>query len=705
MVSSLSSDANRLIGEKSPYLQQHAHNPVDWYPWGEEAFARARARDVPVFLSVGYSTCHWCHVMERESFENPAIAALLNESFVCIKVDREERPDVDRVYMTALQAMGQNGGWPMSMFLTPAGKPFYGGTYFPPASRQGRAGFPDVIRRIRQIWDTDRAGVEESAGSVTTFLEDVAASGAPGVLPGYEVLESCYRQFVSTYDPVHGGFGSGPKFPRPAVLDFLMRYHRRGGEPAALEMVRRTLHAMASGGMYDHVGGGFHRYAVDGEWRVPHFEKMLYDQAQLAAVYCDAYALTHETLFAGAARETLEYVLRDMAHPEGGFFSAEDADSPRPSRPGEQGEGAFYVWGKSEIDRLLGSGAPLFNERFGVRGEGNAPFDPGGEFAGLNILYLTPAPVGSPRPMAADDASLEGAKRKLFAARSQRPRPLRDDKILTSWNGLMIGACARGARVLGDERYMAAGERAAEFILSRLYDAPRGRLLRRFRDGEARIDGGLDDYAFFVAGLIDLFECSGRGKWLERAVRLTEEQVRLFHDASHGGFFDTAGEDARLPVRIKEQYDGAEPSGNSVAALNLTRLARIIDRPDWEQLARETVAGFSATLRSQPGVLPLMTAVLGDLLDPPRQVVIAGNAADERTVALKRTVYDRYLPGVSVIPIDPAETETRRLISHLETMTAASEKPAAYVCRKFACELPVSEPGELEALLDEPPRG
>ena len=696
----MSSGANRLIREKSPYLLQHAHNPVDWYPWGEEAFARARERDVPVFLSVGYATCHWCHVMERESFEHPAVAALLNESFVCIKVDREERPDVDRVYMTALQAMGQNGGWPMSMFLTPGGKPFYGGTYFPPESRQGRAGFPDVIRRIRRIWDTERSSVEESAGSVTTFLEDVAAAGAPGLLPGGEAAEACYRQLASSYDPIHGGFGSGPKFPRPVVLDFLLRYHVRSRLAAPLDMVRRTLRAMASGGMYDHLGGGFHRYSVDGGWRVPHFEKMLYDQAQLARAYLDAHCVTGEPSFALVARETLDYVLREMTHPDGGFFSAEDADSPRPSHPGEQGEGAFYVWEKGEIERVLGADAALACEWFGVRGEGNVPFDPGGEFTGQNILYR-PLAEGSPRVSApGEEERMREARRKLFEARALRPRPLRDDKVLTSWNGLMISAFAHGYRVLGDEHYLAAGSRAAEFILDRLYDGAHGRLLRRFRDGESRIDAGLDDYAFLAAALIDLFESSGNGKWLASAVRLTEEQVRLFHDETRGGFFDTTGEEGILPARIREQYDGAEPSGNSVAAMNLCRLARLIDRPAWEELASETVSSFSSALTGQPGVLPLMTGVLDLLLSPPRQVVIAGPVGDPRTRSLKREVFRRYLPSLSIIPLDPGDEEVRRLNSFFERMGMVDGTPAAYVCRNFVCELPVTDPGALGRLLE-----
>ena len=697
---SLSSSTNRLIREKSPYLLQHAHNPVDWYPWGEEAFARARERDVPVFLSVGYSTCHWCHVMERESFENPAIAALLNENFVCIKVDREERPDVDRVYMTAVQAMGQNGGWPMSIFLTPAGKPFYGGTYFPPEARQGRAGFPEVIRRIRRIWDTDRTGVEESAGSVTKFLEDVAASGVPGALPGNEILETCYGQFASSYDPIYGGFGAGPKFPRPAVLEFLLRYHRRSGLAAPLEMVRRTLHGMASGGVYDHLGGGFHRYSVDGGWRVPHFEKMLYDQAQLVPAYLGAHALLGDASLALVVRETLDYVLRDMTHPGGGFFSAEDADSPRPAHPGEQGEGAFYVWGKAEIDRLLGGDAPFFNAEFGVLEEGNVPFDPGGEFRGLNILYRPGAAGTSGRSAPGMEPRITAAKESLLAARAERPRPLRDDKILTSWNGLMISAFARAGRTLGEDRYGGAAVRAAGFVLDRLYDAGRGRLLRRFREGESRIEGGLDDYAFFVAGLIDLFESTGSGRWLATAVRLAEEQVSLFHDGAHGGFFDTARGDGVLPVRIREQYDGAEPAGNSVAAMNLCRLARLVDRPSWEDLARETVSSFSGTLRSQPGVLPFMTCALDLLLEPPRQVVIAGAADDPGTRALLRTVYARYLPSFTIVPLEPAEETPLQLNRSLAAMGPVGGRAAAYVCRDFACELPVTEPEALARLLD-----
>jgi len=696
---------NRLIREKSPYLLQHARNPVDWYPWGEEAFAAARERDAPVFLSIGYSTCHWCHVMERESFENDSIAGILNRNFVCIKVDREERPDIDRIYMTALQAMGQNGGWPMSMFLTPGRRPFYGGTYFPPESRYGRAGFPDVLRKIRAIWDNERPKVDESAESITAFLEDVATAGGSGDVPGAETIEAAYNQISSTYDPVHGGFGAGPKFPRPVVFNFLLRYHARTGADAPLDIVRHTLLSMASGGMYDQIGGGFHRYSVDGEWRVPHFEKMLYDQAQLVQAYIDAWLCTREPLFATVVRETLDYVLREMTDPEGGFYSAEDADSPRPDQPGESGEGAFYVWTKKEIDDALGDDAPLFNEYFGVEEGGNALADPQHEFTGRNILYRHSADdviagrFGIGRQEALD--RLARAKAMLFSMRARRPRPLRDDKILTSWNGLMIGAFARGFRVLGDRGYLIAATRAAEFATGRMRES--GTLLRRYRQGESRIEAHLDDYAFLVSGLLDLFESSGEGPWLEHAVLLTEEQIRIFHDGERKGFFDTPGSDRTLLVRMKEQHDGAEPAGNSVAAINLFRLSRMIDRPGWETLAAETVASLGGTLRSQPGALPLMAAALDYLITPPRQIVIAGTPDDPRRAAMMEIISGRYLPTTVTIPLDPGTQgdAPRMLNPFLRNLTPIEGSPAAYVCRMFVCKLPARSAESLAALIDD----
>ncbi|HUI63304.1 MAG TPA: thioredoxin domain-containing protein, partial [Bacteroidota bacterium] len=603
---------NRLIREKSPYLLQHAYNPVDWYPWGEEAFDRARAEDKPIFLSIGYSTCHWCHVMERESFENDSTASILNAYFICIKVDREERPDVDRVYMTALQAMGQNGGWPMSMFLKPDRKPFYGGTYFPPDSRYGRTGFPDVLKKIHEIWIGERSKVDISAQDITAFLEDVASARSDGRPADAGVIDSCFDQLRATYDREAGGFGSGPKFPRPVVLDFLLRYHNRTGKTDALEMVTHTLKQMALGGMYDQIGGGFHRYSVDASWRVPHFEKMLYDQAQLVQAYLGAFQTTGDQFFAAVARETLDYVLRDMTGPEGGFYSAEDADSPRPEADGESGEGAFYIWSKKEIEFALGRDGPLFCFTYGVEDTGNAPFDPQHEFIGRNILYRAHPPEVAAKRFGLSEQEfarkITSAREKLLILRSLRERPLRDDKILTSWNGLMIGSFARASRVLDEPHYLESARRAARFVLSRLRDKSSGELLRRYRDGEARFEAHLVDYAFLVSGLIDLYEASGEPSWLEDAVSLTETLVKRFRDPVRHGFFDTAGEDSTVLVRMKEQYDGAEPTGNSVSAMNLARLSRMIERSEWNTLAQESVSHFGESLRRQPSALPLMVS-------------------------------------------------------------------------------------------------
>ena len=646
--------------------------------------------------------------MERESFENGSIAAILNRYFVCIKVDREERPDLDRVYMTALQAMGQNGGWPMSMFLTPDRRPFYGGTYYPPESRYGRAGFPDVLRKIGSIWETERPKVDESARSITTFLEDVANAAPSGDLPGVEALEATFQQISSTYDPVEGGFGAGPKFPRPVVFNFLLRYHARTGEDAPLAMVTHTLLRMASGGMYDQIGGGFHRYSVDGGWRVPHFEKMLYDQAQLVQAYIDAWLCSREPVFSAVARETLDYVLRDMTDPEGGFYSAEDADSPRPEQPGESGEGAFYVWTKKEIDDALDGDAELFSDYFGMEEAGNAPFDPQHEFTGRNILYRRGTVDSTADRFGISPGEtlsrLAAAKGKIFTLRDERPRPLRDDKILMSWNGLMIGAFARGFRVLGDGRYLAAAARAAEFVTERMRQ--NGTLLRRYRQGESRIEAHLDDYAFLVSGLLDLFESSGDGRWLERAVTLTEDQIRIFHDSRGSGFFDTSGSDETVLVRMKEQYDGAEPAGNSVAAMNLIRLSRMTDRPEWESMAAETVANFSGTLRAQPGGLPLMAAALDFLVTPPRQVVISGAADDPRTAVMMAILSGRYLPTTVTGPLDSGARgdSPRTLNPFLRKLTPIDGNPAAYVCRNFVCDIPLLSGESLARSLDEPDR-
>src|SRR5580704_489386 len=541
---------NRLINEKSPYLLQHAHNPVDWRPWGADAFEAAKERNQPIFLSIGYSTCHWCHVMERESFENEAIAAILNENFICIKVDREERPDVDRIYMTYVQATTGGGGWPMSVWLTPDLKPFVGGTYFPPDDRYGRPGFATALHRIAEAWGKDHDRIVSSSENVLEQLrKETQFAPASGLVVSKDTLESGYSVFRRTFDTKRGGFGSAPKFPRPVSHNFLLRYYARTKNKEALDMVVATLHAMAKGGMHDQLGGGFHRYSVDANWFVPHFEKMLYDQAQLAISYLEAFQITGDRTLAGSARHIFDYVLRDMLDPEGGFYSAEDADSViDPAKPEEKGEGAFYVWTQHEIETALGQpGAKYFCRHFGVEPNGNVHEDPHGEFTSKNILHQAQqdeeAEIG---------ASIAASKIKLLALRSKRVRPHLDDKVLTAWNGLMISAFAKGGAILAEPRYTQAARRSADFILGRLYDPKTGVLLRRYRDRDAAIPGFLDDYAFFTQGLLDLYEADFHLPYLQSAIKLTEKQSQLFEDKSDGGFFSTAAGDATLVMRIKD---------------------------------------------------------------------------------------------------------------------------------------------------------
>ncbi len=526
---------NHLAAEKSPYLRQHAHNPVDWYPWGEAAFEKSRSEDKPIFLSVGYSTCHWCHVMERESFENEQLAAILNRWFVPVKVDREERPDVDRIYMTFVQASTGSGGWPMSVFLTPELKPFFGGTYFPPDNRYGRPGFGAILERIAQAWRDDRGRIVQSSGDVIAQLAQYSGATGPSTgAPDKAVLDSAFQHFRRMFDSAHGGFGSAPKFPRPVVFNFLLRYYARTNRHEALDMTLETLRAMANGGMHDQLGGGFHRYSVDERWFVPHFEKMLYDQAQLAISYLEAFQITHDPFYAKIARSTLDYVLRDMTHPEGGFYSAEDADSViDPANPKEKGEGAFYIWSAQELKNEL-KDYPRFASIYGVGDNGNVQDDPHGEFTGKNILYLR-EPLDD-----AAEAELQAAKTALLAIRSKRVRPHLDDKILTAWNGLMIWAFAKGAQILNEPRYLEAAQRAASFILTLMYDANSGVLQRRYRDGEAAIAGFLDDYAFFIGALLDLYEADFDPRHVETAMALTDKMRALFEDPVGGGFFSTA---------------------------------------------------------------------------------------------------------------------------------------------------------------------
>jgi uncharacterized protein YyaL (SSP411 family) len=688
---------NHLITEKSPYLQQHAHNPVDWYAWGDDAFNKAIQEDKPIFLSIGYSTCHWCHVMERESFESEQIAAIINRYFVPVKVDREERPDVDRIYMTYVQAVTGSGGWPMSVFLTPDLKPFFGGTYFPPDSRYGRPGFPTLLEHIAKAWREQRNEIIENSGNVIERLKQASEFTSSGGIADQTTLDSAFQYLRRTFDSTHGGFGAAPKFPRPVVFTFLFRYYARARRNEALQISLDTLRAMAAGGMHDQLGGGFHRYSVDERWFVPHFEKMLYDQAQLAVSYLEAYQITHNALYADIARSTLDYVLRDMTHPDGGFYSAEDADSViDPSNPKEKGEGAFYVWTAKELEEVLGRELyELFAAYYGVQKDGNVREDPHEEFTGKNILYLRQAPAPTVAPQ------LEQAKVTLLDARSKRVRPHLDDKILTSWNALMISAFAKAGQILDEPRYLAAAQRASQFILTRMYDPAAGILQRRFREGEAAIHGFLDDYAFFIAALLDLYEADFDPAHLETALTLTAKMRELFEDPDAAAFFTTAGQDDSLVLRMKDDYDGAEPSGNSVALLDLLRLAHLTDRDEYRQSSVRTLDALMPKMSSQPVAVPQMLVALDYSLAAKREVVIAGDRNAEPTRALLRELRGRFLPYTVPLLIDSSSTREKltRIFPAAGLMRPVDSQSTAYVCENYTCQLPTTEVSKFAELL------
>ena len=707
---------NRLAQEKSPYLLQHAHNPVDWYPWGDEAFAKARRENKPIFLSVGYSTCHWCHVMAHESFENEEIAALMNREFVNIKVDREERPDVDRVYMTFVQATTGGGGWPMSVWLTPDLKPFVGGTYFPPEERYGQPAFRSVLERIATAWKENHDKIVEQGGKIVDALRESQSATTAGGKIDAPILDAAYRQLDRSYDPKEGGFGNAPKFPRPVALNFLTRFYARDrkGESGkhALEMALFTLRKMAAGGMHDHIGGGFHRYSVDRYWHVPHFEKMLYDQAQLASAYLDAFQITRDRQYESVARDILDYVTRDMTSNERGFFSAEDADSPIGAAGADRGhvetkEGAFYIWTKKEIDAALGRGAEIFDFYYGVQPNGNAPegSDPQDEFRGENILIErhTIAETAQHFKKTEEEVanSLAQSRAKLISIRAKRPRPHLDDKIIAAWNGLMISAYARAAQILDEPRYMEIAARAAKFLKTNLYEEKGKLLYRNYRGARSDIEGFADDYAFVIQGLLDLYEASFDVEWLKFAVQLQETQDRLFFDEKKGGYFSTSGKDESVFLRIKDDNDGAEPAASSVAALNLLRLAQFRDDKQIAERARKTTDTFAATLSHFPSAMPQMLVALDYLLSKPRQIVIAGRKDAPETKILVREVNRHFLPKTVLCLADGAENQ-KYLGGQNEAIRGMSPiegKPAAYVCENFTCKAPVTDPKELAELL------
>jgi uncharacterized protein YyaL (SSP411 family) len=702
---------NRLAQERSPYLLQHAANPVEWFPWGEDAFTRARAEDKPIFLSVGYSTCHWCHVMEHESFENESVAAVLNEHFVSIKVDREERPDVDRVYMTFVQATTGSGGWPMSVWLTPDLKPFYGGTYFPPSSRWGRPGFVDILEEIAGVWRAGSENVRQSADALTTQLRGAGRASPAAAVPEPEALERTVAQFRQSFDSRHGGFGDAPKFPRPSELLFLLREFARTGDTGARDMALATLRAMALGGMRDHVGGGFHRYSVDAGWRVPHFEKMLYDQAQLALAYLEGAQASGDPFYIEVAEDTLRYVMREMTDPAGGFYSAEDADSTPPEQAGRpdahKAEGAFYLWSAEEIDRLLGEDAEIVKRRFGIEPNGNAPIDPQQEFTGKNLLYVARGAddlAADTGKTAADVMDVWNRSRlRLFRARVERPRPYLDDKVLTAWNGLMIAAFARMARVvlaLGAEGrragqpYLDAARRAAAFIQQRMWNADTSTLLRRYRAGYAEIDAYAEDYAFLIFGLLELVQADPDPNWLAWAVTLQRRQDELFWDEADAGWFSTTGRDPSVLLRMKEDYDGAEPTASSVSVMNLLMLSHLVEDERWTDEIDRTLRFFGGRLEQIGRAVPMMAAALSIYTAGPQQIVIVGSAGAE---ALERTVALRYLPFATMLALTSEQQAALAPVApFVGPMRPVEGMAAAYVCRNFACRPPATSVAALE---------
>ena len=689
---------NRLAFEKSPYLLEHAENPVDWYPWEEEAFTRAEREDKPVFLSIGYSTCHWCHVMAAESFEDEEVARLLNATFVPIKVDREERPDLDAVYMAVAQMMTGSGGWPLTVFLTPDKKPFFAATYIPKESRFGRIGILDLIPRIGHLWKNERAMLLSSAEEVASALRRPPPE-VPGLRLEEATIKAAYQGLVARFDAANGGFGGAPKFPSPTTFLFLLRHWRRTGDPGGVQMTEVTLRAMRRGGIFDHLGGGFHRYSTDLHWRLPHFEKMLYDQAMISLACLEAHQATGKAEYATIAREVFDYLLRDLAAPEGGFYSAEDADS-------EGEEGRFYLWTLPEVRAVLDPDeAELAARIFHLQEEGNFREEATGRLTGKNVLAMKipledharelGIPVGDLRER------LEAARVKLFAAREGRARPKKDDKILADWNGLAIAALARGAQVLGDRRLEEAADRAADLVLHRMRDE-RGRLLHRYRGGDAGILGNLDDYANMVWGLLELYEAGFRPERLEAALALARDMVERFRDRDGGGFFFTPEDGEELIVRRKDGHDGALPAGNAVAAFNLLRLARMTGDPELEVIGSEGLQAFAAQARGSPSAFLHLLSALDFALGPSSEVVVVGEAGSPETAEMLKALRSRFLPRKVVLgrPVG----EDRRIVElagFTAEMEALEGRTTAYVCSGRVCRQPTTDPAAVLKLLEE----
>ena len=678
---------NKLINETSPYLLQHAHNPVDWYPWGEEAFAIARAESKPVLLSIGYSACHWCHVMEHESFENEEIAKLMNENFVSIKVDREERPDLDQIYMNAVQMMTHHGGWPMTVFLTPEGVPFYGGTYFPPEDRYNMPGFPRVLISLADAYRERPEDIQQTGASIVAELNRLNLAQESNETLATQLLDQAFRGISKSYDAANGGFGGAPKFPPAMTLEFLLRTYHRTGNQQALDIVLNTCRKMANGGIYDQLGGGFHRYSTDAKWLVPHFEKMLYDNALLSRLYLHHYQLTRDESARRIAEGVLDYVAREMTDAKGGFYSTQDADS-------EREEGKFFVWTPEEITSVLGKeDASLFMAYYNVT--------EGGNFEGKTILNVTRSltDVSTEARVSPDhlESSLERSRRKLFELRESRVKPDRDEKILTSWNGMMLASFAEAAAILDREDYLEIARRNARFVLDNLIQD--GLLLRTYKDGTAKLNAYLEDYAFLGDGLLTLYEATGELEWFEATLTIIEKMIEEFWDEQDGGFFYTGKSHENLIVRSKDYFDNATPSGNSVAAEVLLRLAAITDNHDYRNRAITIMRLIAGPVRRYPSGFGRALCALDFYLGTPKEIVVLGDPESTDTHALLREVWKPYLPNKVVVQTNQADDRSAAVIPLLRGRTLLNDKPTAYVCEHFTCSQPVTEPEKLASQL------
>jgi uncharacterized protein len=674
---------NALINETSPYLLQHAHNPVDWHPWGEEALSKAKADDKPILLSIGYSACHWCHVMEHESFENEEIAKLMNDNFINIKVDREERPDLDQIYMTAVQMMTGQGGWPMTMFLTPDGVPFYGGTYFPPDDRYNMPGFPRVLLSVAEAYRSQREQVGNTATQMLGELRRVGLAAESSDLLTAEILDGAYRRIAKNYDPANGGFGSAPKFPPAMTLEFFLHTYHRTRDEGALKIVTETCRKMAEGGMYDQLGGGFHRYSVDARWLVPHFEKMLYDNALLARLYLHVYQLTKDDFTRRIATETLDYVVREMTDPRGGFYSSQDADS-------EGVEGKFFVWSPQEVVEALGENdGAIFCDYFDVTGRGN--------FEGHNILHVDATIDDVAGRHNLDAASvreiIDKGRRQLFEIRERRVKPGRDEKVLTAWNGLMLASFAEASAILDENKYREVARANARFVLDDL--SREGLLLRTYKDGEAKLNAYLEDYASFIDGLNSLYEVTGEIEWLESAIALTNKMIEEFWDEEEGGCFFTGRSHERLIVRSKEWMDNATPSGNSLAAMSLLRLSSLTGNEDYRRRATTILRLVADQVRRYPSAFGFALKALDFYLASPLEVALLASDSGALFGDLWRTLWTEYLPNRIIVPSAGDDVRAREILPLLNARDAPKAGTTAYVCEHYACQAPTEEPAEL----------